>query len=114
MTTGMLQFVLLAYSLAVSLSFHQLLRRAGLRRWWLLLLACLPVTNVIALWIFAYVRWPSDRSGNDNDKRRKANEVQALVDAIGHTGAVNALTRRGGNTDESAPPLTSKDSLPRR
>ena len=37
-----------------------------------------------------------DRSRDDNDKRHKANEVQALIDAIGHTGAVNALTRRGG------------------
>ena len=104
-TETLQQILALAYSLAILLPFGQLLRRAGFSRWWLVL-AFLPVINVIALWIFAYVRWPSDRSGND--KRHKANEVQALIDAIGHTGAVNALTRRGGNTDESVPPLPER------
>jgi hypothetical protein len=79
------QIVLLAYSLAIVLPFGQLLRRAGLSRWWLLL-AFLPVINVIALWIFAYARWPADRSRDDNNKGNEANDVQALFDAIGHTG----------------------------
>jgi hypothetical protein len=62
MTTEMAQqIVLLVYSFAIVIPFGQLLRRVGLSRWWLLL-AFVPLINVIALWVFAYVRWPKDRS----------------------------------------------------
>lgn len=86
MTPDLLQqIVVLAYSFAIVLPFGQLLRRAGPSRWWLLL-AFLPVINVIALRIFAYVRWPSDGSRDDNNKGHEANDVQALFGAVGHTG----------------------------
>ena len=58
------QIVLLVYSLAIVIPFGQLLRRSGLSRWWLLL-AFVPVINVVALWVFAYVRWPTDRPRDD-------------------------------------------------
>jgi len=42
---------------------QRILHRAGLSRVWCLL-AFVPVVNWIAVWIFAYVRWPAtDRSG---------------------------------------------------
>jgi hypothetical protein len=89
------QIVLLVYSLAIVIPFGQLLRRSALSRWWLLL-AFVPVINVVALWVFAYVRWPTDRPRDDETEvsGHKANEVQALIDAIGHTGAVNAQRLR--------------------
>jgi hypothetical protein len=95
MTTEMTQeIVLLVYALAIVIPFGQLLRRAGLSRWWLLL-AFLPVINVVALWVFAYVRWPKDRPRDDEAKfsGHKANEVQSLIDAIGHARAVTAQRR---------------------
>jgi hypothetical protein len=88
--------VLFVYSLAISIALIQLLRRSGLSRWWLLLTS-LPVINAIALCIFAFVRWPSDRSRDDNDRGHKANEVQALIDAIGRAGVANAQRLRNAN-----------------
>jgi hypothetical protein len=36
----------------------RILRRAGLNGWWVLLWL-IPIVNVVALWVFAYVRWPA-------------------------------------------------------
>lgn len=36
----------------------RILKRAGLSRWWTIL-AVIPYVNVIGLWIFAFVRWPT-------------------------------------------------------
>lgn len=36
----------------------RVLRRAGFSPWWTLLVLVPPI-NVIALWVFAYVRWPA-------------------------------------------------------
>ena len=36
----------------------RVLRRAGYSPWWVLLLL-VPLVNLIALWIFAYARWPA-------------------------------------------------------
>lgn len=35
-----------------------IVHRAGLSRWWCIL-AIIPLINVIALWIFAFARWPA-------------------------------------------------------
>lgn len=35
------------------------LRKAGWNGWWCLLFA-IPVVNVIALWVFAFGRWPNE------------------------------------------------------
>jgi len=40
------------------LMIARVLRRAGFSRWWALL-ALVPVVNLVALWLFAYARWPS-------------------------------------------------------
>jgi uncharacterized membrane protein YhaH (DUF805 family) len=36
----------------------RVLRRAGYSSWWVLLVL-VPLVNVIALWAFAYMRWPA-------------------------------------------------------
>ncbi|MEI7447044.1 MAG: hypothetical protein WCK28_19300 [Burkholderiales bacterium] len=36
----------------------RVLRRAGFSPWWVLLVLVPPV-SIVALWVFAYVRWPS-------------------------------------------------------
>jgi hypothetical protein len=43
----------------------RVLRRAGYSPWWALLVL-VPLVNLVALWVFAYVRWPAidgDASG---------------------------------------------------
>ncbi|MFN7644157.1 MAG: hypothetical protein ACK5PW_13935 [Burkholderiales bacterium] len=36
----------------------RVLRRAGYSPWWVLLVL-VPLVNLIALWVFAYARWPA-------------------------------------------------------
>ena len=36
----------------------RVLRRAGYSSWWVLLVL-VPLVNVVALWAFAYMRWPA-------------------------------------------------------
>jgi hypothetical protein len=36
----------------------RVLRRAGYSPWWALLVL-VPLVNLVALWVFAYVRWPA-------------------------------------------------------
>lgn len=40
------------------LMIARVLRRAGFSRWWVLLVL-VPVVNLLALWWFAYARWPA-------------------------------------------------------
>ena len=54
------QIVLSIYAIAIVLPFGQLLRRTGFSRWWILL-SFVPIINVVALWIFAYCKWPKDK-----------------------------------------------------
>ena len=42
----------------------RILRRTGHTRWWCLI-AWIPLVNLVALWILAYVRWPAvDKAPN--------------------------------------------------
>lgn len=36
----------------------RVLRRAGLSAWWVLLVL-VPLVNLVALWVFAWMRWPA-------------------------------------------------------
>ena len=36
----------------------EVLRKAGRSRWWAILVL-IPTVNLIAFWVFAYTRWPS-------------------------------------------------------
>lgn len=38
-----------------------ILHQAGYSRWWVLTLL-VPIVNVIAIWVFAFRRWPALRS----------------------------------------------------
>ena len=51
----LLGLVLLAVPL---LMIGRVLRRAGFSPWWALLVL-VPLVNLVALWVFAYMRWPS-------------------------------------------------------
>ena len=49
------------FFIVVGVPIANILRRTGRSRWWTIL-AFVPVINLICLWIFAFTRWPSDRS----------------------------------------------------
>jgi hypothetical protein len=76
------QTVLLIYAAAVVIPFGQLLRRTGLSRWWILL-SFIPIINVVALWIFAYCKWPIDNAavGTDAISRDGMGDAAALATA---------------------------------
>jgi hypothetical protein len=84
------QILIWSYVLAIVIPFGQLLRRTGFSRWWLLL-AFLPIINVVALWVFAYIKWPKavEVHGADDTqslghpgKDRPQDEAQAALDAV--------------------------------
>jgi hypothetical protein len=52
-------------SVALFLLLARVVRRAGFSRWWVLL-ALVPLVNVLVLWVFAYSRWPA----LDEERRR--------------------------------------------
>lgn len=45
----------------VGVPFAKILDRAGFSKIWTLLVI-IPVLNVLALWVLAYSRWPSDEN----------------------------------------------------
>ncbi|NOI97972.1 hypothetical protein F0232_23875 [Vibrio sp. T3Y01] len=47
--------VLLPYLL-----FGPILKKAGFSKWWSLIML-IPVINVVAVWIFAFAKWPIER-----------------------------------------------------
>jgi hypothetical protein len=36
-------------------------KKAGFSRWWVLLLL-IPFVNLITVWVFAFIKWPNERS----------------------------------------------------
>jgi uncharacterized membrane protein YhaH (DUF805 family) len=51
----LLALVLLAVPMVL---MSRVLRRAGYSPWWVLLVL-VPLVNLVALWVFAYMRWPA-------------------------------------------------------
>jgi predicted ABC-type exoprotein transport system permease subunit len=41
--------------------FFQIVRKAGFSPFWGIL-AFVPLVNIIALWVFAFIRWPRDEN----------------------------------------------------
>jgi hypothetical protein len=37
---------------------HRIIRRTGYSGWWVLL-GVIPLVNIVALWCFAFIRWPA-------------------------------------------------------
>jgi hypothetical protein len=59
---GFGELVLLALILCMFLptiwASSLVLKKAGFSRWWACLLL-LPVVNLVAIWVFAFIRWPA-------------------------------------------------------
>lgn len=51
-------FFALLSLIAVGIPVYKILERTG-HSGWLVILALIPVVNVVALWVFAYKKWPS-------------------------------------------------------
>jgi uncharacterized membrane protein YhaH (DUF805 family) len=51
--------VLTLYVLVLIVPAVKVLRRVGFSGWWSILIF-VPLVNIIALWIFAFGRWPID------------------------------------------------------
>lgn len=51
---------LLAYLVLIGLPAAMILKKAGYNRAWVIL-AFIPLVNLIALWIFAFSKWPALR-----------------------------------------------------
>ncbi|MBX9775963.1 MAG: hypothetical protein K2Y71_16410 [Xanthobacteraceae bacterium] len=48
----------LLFVLIVGVPIARILRRAGRSRWWVIL-AFVPLLNLLGLWLFAFLRWPT-------------------------------------------------------
>ena len=59
-------FGLLIVLLVVGIPVRQILLRTGFSQWWTLLVL-VPLVNLVALWVFAYARWPAV---DDGESRR--------------------------------------------
>jgi uncharacterized membrane protein YhaH (DUF805 family) len=57
LTTSIRWAVFIVLSFVVLSPVIKILRRTGYSEWWALLLFA-PGVNIIALWLFAYGRWP--------------------------------------------------------
>ena len=51
-------FIVAFYFVLILVPASTVLRKAGRSGWWALFFI-VPVVNVVALWVFAYSRWPA-------------------------------------------------------
>lgn len=51
--------VIAVFVLFAILVFGPIAKKAGYSRWWALLMA-IPVVNIIVIWVFSFIKWPSD------------------------------------------------------
>lgn len=51
------------FALVFVIPCWRIVRKAGFEGAWALL-AFIPVVNIVALWIFAFMRWPNERAGS--------------------------------------------------
>ena len=47
--------------------YGRIVGRAGFSRWWVLL-AVVPVVNLIMLWVFAFIDWPAVDQNHDRER----------------------------------------------
>lgn len=57
---GVYLFALLFWFILVGIPIIRILTKAGHSGWWVLLIL-VPLVNLIALWVFAFTRWPALR-----------------------------------------------------
>ncbi len=53
--------ILALFVLIPVLTCSPVLKKAGYTRWWSLIM-CLPIFNIIAVWVFAFSKWPSENA----------------------------------------------------
>jgi len=54
--------ILIALSMAILiplLLFGPIAKKAGYSKWWSLIMI-VPIVNILALWIFAFIKWPAE------------------------------------------------------
>ena len=66
---GLWQFlVAIFWVVAIAVPVVKILRRAGHGPWWCVLVF-IPFVNLLALWLFAFARWPACDGLADPDRR---------------------------------------------
>lgn len=56
------QLIIIVVLIAIPiLVFGPIAKKAGFSRWWALLLI-VPVVNLIMVWVFAFIKWPTEKS----------------------------------------------------
>lgn len=50
--------ILVVVVLGWAVPIWKILRRLGFSGWWVLV-ACIPLVNILALWLLAWSRWPN-------------------------------------------------------
>jgi hypothetical protein len=58
MGVGMRELIIILLIVAFIWPYGRILSRAGYSPW-LCIIAAVPLVNVVALWIFAYAKWPA-------------------------------------------------------
>lgn len=61
MTFGIRELVILITAAVIAWPYCRVLSRLGFSPW-LGLLVFVPIVNIIALWLFAYAKWPALRT----------------------------------------------------
>ena len=65
---GLWEFlVAIFWVVAVAVPIVKILQRTGHSPWWTII-AFIPMLNLLALWIFAYTRWPARDGFADPDR----------------------------------------------
>ena len=65
---GLWQFlVAIFWIVAVAVPVVKILQRTGLSPWWAILVF-IPLLNLLAIWLFAYARWPAVDRFADPDR----------------------------------------------
>lgn len=57
-------FLFLIWLLIIGVPLIRVLTKAGYSGWWVIL-AIIPLVNLISLWVFAFSRWPALRRSGD-------------------------------------------------
>lgn len=60
----------LAFLIIILLLASSILNKAGFSRWWSLCLF-LPVVNILMIWTFAFIAWPTEKAAADQLEQKQ-------------------------------------------
>ena len=60
----------LAFLIILLLLASSILNKAGFSRWWSLCLF-LPVVNILMIWAFAFIAWPTEKAAADQLEQKQ-------------------------------------------